>query len=179
MFSDPRDIVEQLHLSPDMKVADFGSGSGHYSLALAEKLREGRVYAVDVQRDLLERLKTEASKTFLTSTETVIETVWGDIEKLGGTKLRDGSLDMVIVANLLFQVEDKKTPLLEAKRVLKPSGRLLLVDWSESFGGMGPAPEAVLTRSDAEALLVSCGFELVTEVSAGAHHYGIIFKKHV
>jgi ubiquinone/menaquinone biosynthesis C-methylase UbiE len=175
MFSDPRDIVDQLHLSPDMKVADFGSGSGHYSLALAEKLREGRVYAVDVQRDLLERLKTQASKTFLTN----IETVWGDIEKLGGTKLRDGSLDMVIVANLLFQVEDKKTPLLEAKRVLKPSGRLLLVDWSESFGGMGPAPEAVLNRLDAETLLTSCGFELVSEVSAGAHHYGIIFKKHV
>jgi ubiquinone/menaquinone biosynthesis C-methylase UbiE len=175
MFSEPREVIKQLFLSPDMKVADFGSGSGHYALELAEVLREGHVYAIDVQKDLLERLKSEAKKRFLNN----LEIVWGDIEHLGGTKLRDGSVDAVIVANLLFQVDDKKTPLLEARRILKPSGRLLVVDWSESFGGIGPAQNAVLTKPEAERLIREAGFEPSGELSAGAHHYGIIAKKHV
>src|SRR5690606_13333033 len=121
-----------------MRVADFGAGSGQYSFALAEAVTgAGKVYSVDVQKNLLAKIKNESIKRHLLS----IEPVWGDIDKQGGSTLRDNSCDVVVMANILFQLEQKETALKEAYRVLKPRGRLLIVDWSESFGGIGPSSQ--------------------------------------
>ena len=60
----------------------------------------------------------------------------GHVEKIGGTKLRDESVDAVIAANLCFQIENKNDFVLELKRILKPKGKLLLVDLNRSFGAL-------------------------------------------
>jgi ubiquinone/menaquinone biosynthesis C-methylase UbiE len=174
MFADPKKNIEQFGLEPGQKVADLGSGSGFYSLAAAEVLRgSGAVYAVDVQQDLLTTLSNAARAEKLG----VIQTIWGDIEKTGGTKLADKSVDAAIVSNVLFQAESKEGLLKEAFRILKPRGRLLLIDWSDSFGGMGPHPESVVNREAAEKLLSETGFQYEREISAGEHHYGLIYKR--
>ncbi|MDE1944457.1 MAG: methyltransferase domain-containing protein, partial [Patescibacteria group bacterium] len=103
-FSDPRENVLQLGLREGMKVGDFGAGSGHYSRAAAAIVgHEGKVYAIDVQEDILKHLKLNTHEEH----QGIIEAIWGDIEKPGGTKLRDASLDAVILANTLFQVENR------------------------------------------------------------------------
>ena len=86
-------------------------------------------------------------------------------------------MDAVIVSNLLFQVDSKDNVLQEANRILKPKGRLLIIDWTDSFGGLGPSPEAVFGREEAVNLLDRTGFILEKEIDAGAHHYGIIAIK--
>jgi ubiquinone/menaquinone biosynthesis C-methylase UbiE len=155
-----------------MKVGDLGAGSGHYArVAAAIVGHEGKVYAVDVQEDVLKHLKLNTHSHH----RNVIDAVWGDIEKLGGTHLRDNSLDAVILANTLFQVENKDGLLAETKRILKPEGKLMLVDWAGSYGGMGPAPENVITEHSAEAIFINGGFHKVKSFRAGPHHYGIIF----
>jgi ubiquinone/menaquinone biosynthesis C-methylase UbiE len=106
-----------------------------------------------------------------------VEVIWGDIERLGGTKIKDASADAVVISNVLFQAEDKKGLLLEAKRVLKAGGKLLLVDWRESFSNLGPAPESVVTADAARALCEREGFVLKKEIPAGEHHYGFIMLK--
>ena len=173
MFSDPRHNVEQLGLSDGAVVADLGAGSGFYSLEAARAVSPtGRVYAVDVQRDLLERLRKEASRQHVRG----IEIVTGDFEHLGGSKIREGSCDAAILSNVLFMIEDKKAALREAKRVLKRGGRLLLVDWSASFSQMGPHPDHVFYKDDALKVARDVGFSFEREIHAGAHHYGIIFR---
>ena len=52
----------------------------------------------------------------------------------------------------------------------------MIIDWSESFGGMGPTKRAVVTRERALELAHDAGFEQVKEFDAGAHHYGLILK---
>jgi ubiquinone/menaquinone biosynthesis C-methylase UbiE len=174
MFSDPSYNIEQLGLQSGAKVADFGCGSGFYSLAAARAVGgKGRVYAVDVQKGLLDRLKKEAATEELYN----IEVVWGDVEKIGGTKLRDESVDAVIAANLLFQIERKNDFALEIKRILKKNGKLLLVDWSGSFGGIGPAQEQVATKRAGRELFEQNGFTFEREIQAGGHHWGVIFRK--
>jgi arsenite methyltransferase len=174
MFSHPVTIVEQCGIQAGQEIAEFGSGSGHYSMEVSKALMStGRVYAVDVQKDLLTKLKNEASRAGLHN----IEVIWGNIEKVGGTKLRDSSLDMVFLCNVMFQVEDKKSTMAEIKRVLKPSGKVVLVDWSESFGGIGPTPLMVFGKNEATTLFEKNGFHPEKEISAGSHHYGFIFKK--
>ena len=174
MFSDPVKNIDQCGIQAGMDIADFGSGSGFYSIAASKSLiSTGRVYAIDIQKDLLTKLKNQATKDGLYN----IEVIWGDVEKPNGTKLRDGSIDLVLMCTILFQIDDKKLAIQEAKRVLKPGGRVLAVEWADSFGGIGPKPDVVLKRDKMLDLFESQGFHLDREISAGAHHYGLIFKK--
>ncbi|MES3005295.1 MAG: class I SAM-dependent methyltransferase [Patescibacteria group bacterium] len=174
MFSDPTKIVEQCGIQAGQEIAEFGSGSGLYSMQASRALMSsGRVYAIDVQKDLLAKLKNESVKNGLYN----IEVIWGNIEKLGGTKLRDRSIDFVFLCNTLFQTEDREGTVKEAKRVLKPGGKVVLVDWAESFGGIGPAVGHVFSKLDAEELFQKQGFHNEKEIQAGSHHYGFIFKK--
>jgi ubiquinone/menaquinone biosynthesis C-methylase UbiE len=171
-FSVPRENVLQAGLHEGMKVGDFGAGSGHYSRAAAAIVgSSGKVYAIDVQEDVLKHIKLNTHEIH----QHIIETVWGDIEKPGGTHLRDASLDVVLLANVLFQVENRFGLLAEIKRVLAPGGKLMLVDWAGSYSGMGPAPEKVVPEHDAEALFINGGFHKVKSFRAGPHHYGIVF----
>lgn len=161
----------QIGLREGMKVGDFGAGSGHYSRAAAAIVGTGgKVYAIDVQEDILKHLKLNTHEQHTR----IIESVWGDIEKPGGTHLRDASLDAVLLANVLFQVENRFGLLTEIKRVLKAGGKLMVVDWAGSYGGIGPSPERVVTEHDAEAFFINGGFHKVKSFRAGPHHYGVL-----
>ncbi len=174
MFSDPEKNIEQCGIQAGMDIADLGAGSGFYTISAAKALAStGCVYAVDAQKELLTKLKNTASREGLYN----IEVVWGDIEKVGGTHLREGSIDFVMLCNVLFQIEDRKGTIQEIKRILKPNGRVLVVDWSDSFGGIGPRPENIIQRNVALEIFEAEGFHLDREIRAGAHHYGIILKK--
>lgn len=175
MFSDPEKNVEQFGLGKGNFVADFGAGSGFYSFSAAEAVGEtGKVYAVDVQKDLLEKLKNEARNIRHLNN---IDIVWADLEHVGGTRLRESSMDAVMVANVFFQLEKKDNACLEMKRILKPNGRVLFVDWASSFGGIGPQPQDVFTEEMAKKLFLKHGFKEDRIIGAGAQHYGIIFRK--
>ena len=157
-----------------MTVADFGSGSGHYVMALSELVGDrGRVYAIDLQQALLQRVKNMAMAENIEN----IDILWGDIENIGGTKLGDESVDAVIIANTFFQVEDKDTTIMEIRRVLKENGKVLVVDWSDSFNGMGPQPNDIVTESVSRKMFTEKGFEFDEDFDAGEHHYGLIFHK--
>ena len=173
-FAHPARNIVGIGITPGMKVADFGSGSGAYVLAIAKTLcNSGHVYAIDVQRDLLQRIKNESHKHGLKN----VEVLWGDLESPGGSKIADGALDVVLISNLLFQVAEKGVVLGEAFRTLKAQGRLVIIDWSDSFRGVGPQPEDVVNKETALSLAVKTGFRFEKEFPAGAHHYGLIFRK--
>lgn len=171
-FSSPGNNVLQMGLYEGMKVGDFGAGSGHYARAAAGVVgQSGKVYAIDVQEDILKHLKHNLHLHH----HSIVEPIWGDIEKPGGTHLRDASLDAVILANIFFQVENRFGLLAEIKRVLRPQGKLLVVDWAGSYGGIGPSPERVVPEHEAEAFFIGGGFHKAKSFRAGPHHYGILF----
>jgi ubiquinone/menaquinone biosynthesis C-methylase UbiE len=180
-FAHPARNVAALGVEPGMTTADFGSGSGAYVLAMAERMAgSGAVYAIDIQKDLLRRIHNDAQKKGFS----IVHILWGDLEKPQGSKLPDGCCDIVLVSNLLFQVENKDALLAEAKRVLKSRGKLAIIDWSESFGpstslrasGMGPIKSHVVSKDAALQIAKDAGFGTHKEFDAGAHHYGLIFK---
>jgi hypothetical protein len=74
-------------------------------------------------------------------------------------------------------MENKEVVADEIKRVLKPGGKACIVDWADSFGGIGPKSEHVYTKEQTQHLFESKGFHVDRELSAGSHHYGFIFKK--
>lgn len=172
-FSDPKKNIEQFHLGEGMKVADLGAGAGAYSFAAAKKVGDiGIVYAVEVQKELLQKIKNGAQTDGLG----IVEVLWGDIEEVGGTKIGDNSIDAVILANILFQVEDKKGTLTETKRILRSGGKILVVDWSDSYGGLGPQESDIVPVNKMKHLFGDEGFVFDREIQAGEHHYGLVFK---
>jgi len=173
-FSDPQKNIEQFYLREGMRVADLGAGMGAYSIAAAKKVGDkGKVYAVEVQKDFLQKIKNEAKAQGVDN----VEVLWGDIEELGGTKIGDGAVDAVILSNVLFQVEDEKGLLSEAKRILTSGGSMLVVDWADSFGGLGPKPDAVIPPSKMKSMLGEAGFAFDRDIETGEHHYGFVVTK--
>lgn len=171
-FSDPQGNVLQFGLKEGMKVGDFGAGSGHYArVAAAIVGRDGKVYAIDVQEDILKHLKLNTHDLH----QHIINPLWGDIEKLGGTHLRNESLDAIILANVLFQIDERVGLLAEIQRTIKRGGKLLVVDWAGGYGGIGPPPERVVPEHEAEEFFINGGFHKVKSFRAGPHHYGIVF----
>lgn len=170
MFSDPVKNLKTLGLRETDIVADLGAGTGYYSVAAGEMVPKGKVYAVEVQKDFLATIKKKAKEAHLSN----VECFWGNVEKIGGTKIRDNVADVVIASNILFQVEDKDKFLEEAKRILKPGGKALLIDWSDSSSlGLLTA----IPKIKAREMFEKRGFVFERDIDAGVHHYGMILVK--
>ncbi|MAG12745.1 hypothetical protein CL630_02960 [bacterium] len=173
-FINPEDILDQLVLVEGRTVAELGAGSGAYVLSTARRVGDtGIVYAIDVQKHFLDKIKNDAKLTDLTN----VEVLSGDIEELGGTGLKDGFVDTAILSNTLFQFEDKSEAAREIRRILKTDGRVLVVDWSDSFGGIGPSVDAIVSKEEAHDIFKRNGFTHERDIKAGEHHYGMIFRK--
>jgi ubiquinone/menaquinone biosynthesis C-methylase UbiE len=174
MIDDPYRIIEDFGVQEGSMVADLGVGYGHYAYALSHIIGDrGRVFAVDVQKNLLDRLKKETLEKGIHN----LEIIWGDIEVIGGTKLRAESVDIVVMVNTLFQLDSKPGVMHEIARILKIGGRLLLIDWSESFGEVGPQPNMVVDEVTAQRLFETGPFLLKRKINAGEHHYGLVFER--
>ncbi|HEU4677818.1 MAG TPA: methyltransferase domain-containing protein [Candidatus Paceibacterota bacterium] len=173
-FAEPKTVASHFHLREGDSVADFGAGSGHYMEPLSALVgRTGSVYLCDIQKNLVDSLGARARERRLSNTHPM----WADVETKGGVRLRDEALDAVLISNLLFQLHDREAGLREAARVLRKGGKLIVVDWTDSFGGLGPHPDHVVREADAKALGEKTGFSFERTFPAGDHHYGIVFRK--
>lgn len=173
-FLNPKATVAKAGLLDGQRVADFSGGAGFFARAAARAVGEGGVvWFVDPNQDLLVRVKNLALGEGLHN----VEVVRGSVEKKEGSKLPAASVDLVIIANLLFTSEKKADIAAEALRVLRRGGKVLVLDWKDSFGGLGPAPEHVVPLGAARALFEEHSLVFVQEIPAGAYHWGCILQK--
>lgn len=172
-FLSPEKIVNEFDLSEGMSVADFGSGSGHLTIISAQKVgKEGKVYAFDILEDKLDSVRVRAKAASLEN----VEAVRANLEILGGSGLPDQSIDFVILANILFQSQKKTDIFREVKRVLKPRGRVALIDWKRGSGGFGPPDDIRTDTEEMKSLIGEAGFVFEKNIDAGQFHYGFILK---
>lgn len=178
MFSSPEKNLDQFDLAPGMTVADFGSGVGHHAFGVAKKVGEsGKVYAFDIQKDLVMTLAREARRMHMKN----LHALWVDVERPYGTQLRDGGVDRALVINVLFQLENKEAAVQEIARVVRPGGKVLVIDWTNKNFGFGPGASAgagaLSSPEVARSLFEKNGFTFDRHISAGAHHFGMVFEK--
>lgn len=173
-FIAPEIVASHFHLRTGDKVGDFGAGAGNFTAVLSRLVgQEGRIYASEIQKNLVDTLNNKLKTEHLGN----VEVIWGDVEELGGTKIEDGVLDAAIIVNTLFQTEERDTAIKEISRTLRTGGKLFIIDWSESWGGLGPQPSDVLKESDVRDLAETFGFTFERSFDAGQHHYGLAFRK--
>jgi ubiquinone/menaquinone biosynthesis C-methylase UbiE len=166
-FLNPKDVLSNLELKENLIAADFGCGSGGWVIPLAQKLEKGRVFAIDILKDPLSSLESSCKEKNISNVKTIISDVEED------STLKENSVNLVLLTNLLFQVEDRKKVLKEAKRILKKGGELLIVDWKKD-SKMGP--EGKISSSEVKEIAEE-DFEFKKEINAGDYHYALLFKK--
>ncbi|MFH1145568.1 MAG: methyltransferase domain-containing protein [bacterium] len=166
-------MAEIFKVEPGQHVADFGTGSMAYFALQAAKLagNEGKVYAVDVIKHVLQ---SAASQAKLSGLSNVIP-VWSDLETIGAAKIPQASLDAVTIVNVLFQSKKPDLVLQEAHRLLKLGGRLLVIDWKP--GNISFAPQQRITKEAVKQAALSSGFVMDQEFDPGKYHWGMIFSK--
>ncbi len=173
-FVVPEIVASHFHLREGDVVADFGSGSGFFMKTLAQAVgASGRLYACDIQKQLVEKLGDQARLLGLSN----VFPLWCDLEEPNGITIADGELDAAFLINTLFLIEKKDDAITEMSRTLRRGGKFIIIDWSESFGGLGPQPSQVIAAKDTTALLESHGFVLDRDFPAGEHHYGLAFRR--
>jgi ubiquinone/menaquinone biosynthesis C-methylase UbiE len=165
-FLNPEKILEKLNLNKKMVAADFGCGSGGWTIPLAKKVKW--VFAIDIQQEPLSALRSRMRMEKVFN----IDPLKGNVE--GKTTLISESCDLVLMTNLLFQVEDIKKVFEEAKRVLKKGGKILVVDWKENAE---VGPEKRVSKEKIEEIAKEVGLIFEKEFEAGIYHFGLIFSK--
>ena len=171
---DIADTVSQFQLEPGMRAADFGSGSGYFTVEMARAVGEGGVItAIDILDSALEATRSRAGLAGVKN----IQLVRANLEVWGSTYLADDSEDFVLLKNILFQ-NDQKLPIIkEAKRVLRPGGRLVIIDWDKGKGGLGPPDEYRTPKETILSLAGQEGFNFEKDIAVDAYHFGLMFRK--
>ena len=171
-FLEPEKVLEQLNIHKEMKVADFGCGHGYFAIPLAKRIAPAQVYALDVLKEALEAVRSKAELEKITN----IQTIRGNLEIAGGSKLEDNSMDLVLLANILFQSQRKSAIIQEAKRVLKNEGQLVLIEWVAN-APLAPKEGWLISREEAQKLVEAEGLRFEKEFEVDNQHYGLIFRK--
>jgi len=170
-FLDPNKVLDELELREDMIVAEFGCGSGNFTILLAKRLPEGKVYGLDIQEEPLSALKGRARQEGLFN----IQAIRCDLEQENGSTLPNDFFDLVLISNVLFQAEDKKAIIKEAIRILKKKGEMLIVDWKKD-SSLGPK-QGRISAKEVKTVGEELGLKLKKEFEAGGFHYGLLFEK--
>lgn len=171
-FLRPEDVLAQLDIYEGMKIADFGCGSGYFTIILAKRVGEkGTVSAVDVLESALNIVESKAKSEDIKN----IKLIRANLEVVGSSKIENESQDMVLLANILFQSNKKEKILEEAKRVLKEGGDLVVIDWIPEK--MKSEQVFKLSKEEMKSLVEKMGFKFNKEFYAGGFHYGLLFKK--
>lgn len=135
-------------------VADLGAGVGYYSLKIANIVGpKGKVYATDVQPEMLRMLRTRAQKAGIRN----IETIPGAIDT---ANLPDGAIDIVLLVDVYHEFSEPQKMLRSIAKSLKPSGRLILLEFREEDPKVPIRPEHKMSVAVVKKELEAEGYKL-------------------
>ena len=167
----PEAVLAHLDLKPGETVADIGAGSGYFTLRLARAVGPGgKVYAVDIDRGMLEFIERRARQERLNN----IQTVLADPHD---PKLPAYSLDLVFICDTLHHISDRDKYYWLLARGLKPGGRFVDVDFHKRPLPIGPPVEMKIAKSAMIDEAKLAGFHLVEEFDFLPYQYFLVFHR--
>lgn len=126
-WQQPEQVIAALELPLDAQIADLGSGSGYFTRRLARAVPDGKVYAVDVDAEMNERLRERLADEGISNVEIVLG-------EYADPKLPDGSIDLVFTSNTFHHIQDRPDYFRNLKKDLAPGGRVAIVDYDGRKG---------------------------------------------
>ncbi len=171
---DPAILWAELKLSQGITFLDLGCGQGNYALAVAGLIGPaGTVYAVDLWDEGIAALKDRATREGRTNLKPLVAGA-------GQVPLDNLSVDVAFMATVLHDLVEAGTAagaLAEAARIIKPGGRLIIVEFDKIDGPPGPPRHIRLDAAEVEALVAPYGFRRQKIAKLGPYNYLITFVK--
>jgi ubiquinone/menaquinone biosynthesis C-methylase UbiE len=164
----PREVIEALGLRAGEVVADIGAGSGYFALRIARHVPEGRVYAVDVSKELLAHLEQGATAAALANVTPVLAPP-------GDPRLPAGRVDRVFICNVWHHIDDQPAYLQKLRAALAPGGEVVMIDFHKRELPVGPPVAMKIARDDLVAQMQAHGFQLAREHTFLPHQYFLVF----
>ncbi len=151
-----------------MTFVDMGCGEGFFTVPAAKKVgRTGRVYAVDSDPEAIARLQRAAEREGLRNIVTRV----GAAEE---TVFCESCADYVFLGIVLHDFNDPNLVFQNAKRMLKPTGKLVNLDWKKIHMSFGPPYEIRFNENKAVALIRKNSFTIEEVKDSGKYHYLVI-----
>ncbi|HSB93367.1 MAG TPA: class I SAM-dependent methyltransferase, partial [Flavitalea sp.] len=148
-----REAIRSMKLSPESVVADIGAGTGYYTFQVASVTSQGKVYAIDVQEEMLRMLRERKEKL----NDKVVEVVKGSSKSVN---LPDNSVDLAFMVDVYHELEFPKEMLRSIYAALKKDGRLLLIEYRGEDPSIPIKPLHKTTVVQLNKELKANGFEL-------------------
>ena len=173
-FFDPIAVLTKLGLDTNCgDVLEFGCGYGTFTIPAALKVR-GKVYAIDIEPEMLAISKAKANDAGLHNIELMQRDFVAD-----GSGLADSAVDYVMLFNILH-AEERMALLREAWRVLRPNGKLAIIHWNfDSATPRGPSMSIRPKTGQCRVWAEEVGFVAIspTDIDLPPYHYGLVLER--
>lgn len=182
-FIDARDIISRLDLDGNEVFMDAGCGDGHVAMEAHEIMDdEATIYALDIYEPSITDLKKDIKEKGITNVIPVQSDIAGFIV------LGDDTVDICLLINVFHGFIARKNTdeaITELKRVIKPDGKIAVMDYKKIDTGYGPPFKFKIAPDDLEKMFIEHGFEMVQldnevgeDLEVGCKsHYLAIFEK--
>ncbi len=170
-WQEPDKVIKTLHVSPGDVVADIGAGGGYFTERFSKTVGPlGLVYATDVQDVMLENLKERADARGLHNVK-VVRGAFDD------PMLPENSCDLVFFSSVYKEIDNRMDYMKKVRRVLKPGGRVAIIEYRPEATVVGPPVEMRLSSEQVKGELAVSGFTLEKEYDFLPREYFLIFVK--
>lgn len=178
LWPDPEAALRALGVRPDMTVVDLCCGDGYFTMPLA-KIAGSRVYALDIDLQMLDRARAEAGPQNASAVE------WLCADARDVAALIPERVDYVLIANTFHGVPDQTGLARAVAEVLKPGGCFAVVNWHRIPRDQtivlelprGPRTEMRMSPEQVRAVVEPAGFWLNRVVELPPYHYGALFVR--
>ena len=166
----PDKAIAALAISPGATVADVGAGSGYMTARLAVAVGPtGRVYATDVQPEMIEKLKARVNAANLQNVTPVLSTA-------DDPRLPEGAIDLILMVDVYHELAAPQRVLQQLKRALKPAGLLVLLEYRKEDPSIPIREEHKMTVADAKAEVEAEGYRLASVIETLPRQHILIFS---
>ena len=156
VWQKPDEVIAALKLRPGERIADVGCGPGYFTLLLAEAVgSDGKVWAVDVKAEMLDRLREHIAKRELSNIEP-------QLVPENDPRLTPGQVDTVFIVNTYHHFSYRPVYVSKLRRALAPGGRIVIIDFipkSREQRGFGPKLEMQLDRATVDGEMAASGLQ--------------------
>ena len=167
----PEKVVDYLSINKGDTVADIGAGSGYFTVLFSKRVGDnGKVYAVDIEKGMIEYIEKRAQKEGLNNMNYVLA-------KPDDPLLPKSSVDLIFICDTYHHIEKRGNYLKILKDVLKKDGRLVIVDFHTVKTPVGPPLGMRIPKEKTVKEILSAGFKAEAEYFFLPYQYFLIFSK--
>ena len=170
-YQKPHEVLAALNLKPGEVIADIGAGSGYFTFRLSHFVGDkGKIYAVDVSPDMILHINRRIRELKATNVVSILADPDDPL-------LAEQSINRFFICDVWHHVENPSKYLATMKKMLKPGGEIVMIDFHKKEMPVGPPPQMKIAREDLIKQMESNGFRLAKEHTFLPYQYFLVFAR--